>query len=164
MAAKQFPIKPSNALSKPRLRVITRFVKKVSAIGHANGCWLWKGYKDAKGYGQFHLEGATQWAHRVAFAIWNGSIEAGMEVNHKKECLNPSCVNPAHLEKVTKSENVADGNERILRGAVGNTFKENYICTRCGGTQVEIGKRDVRCLNCGHTGPLRKATPEGEAA
>lgn len=76
----------------------------------ANGCWLWQGHTDDKGYGQMSLRGRAHWAHRIAYRAFNGPIPAGIEVHH--ECLNPTCCNPRHLELMTKAENVAEANAR----------------------------------------------------
>jgi hypothetical protein len=44
------------------------------------------------------------YAHRVVFEMYGGVIPDGYELDHL--CFNPSCVNPAHLEPVTKAENM----------------------------------------------------------
>jgi hypothetical protein len=42
-------------------------------------------------------------AHRWAYEHFIGPIPAGLEIDHL--CRVRHCVNPAHLEPVTKSEN-----------------------------------------------------------
>lgn len=88
----------------------------------AEGCWEWQGHKDDKGYGQFRVGPRAHWAHRVAYALFNGPIPEGMTVHHKKECLNPSCVNPDHLELMTNGDNVREGNERRRRQLADEDF------------------------------------------
>lgn len=68
-----------------------------------SGCWVWEGARDAKGYGQFKVNGQAWWAHRVAYTLAHGPIRAGMWVHHV--CNNPRCVNPDHLVEVTPREN-----------------------------------------------------------
>lgn len=63
------------------------------------GCWLWRAAKNDHGYGMFL--GTT--AHRTAYAWFVGPVVRGAEVDHL--CRRRLCVNPAHLELVTKSEN-----------------------------------------------------------
>lgn len=84
---------------------IERFTALIQSTGR--GCWNWDGYTDPKGYGQFRIEGQSYWAHRVAYTIANGPIPRGLQVHH--QCGNPSCVNPAHLELATPSENAQEG-------------------------------------------------------
>lgn len=85
---------------------IERFAALIASTKRGE-CWKWGGYTDPKGYGQFRLNGQSYWAHRVAFTIAHGRIGAGMQVHHT--CGNPSCVNPAHLQETTASENATEG-------------------------------------------------------
>ena len=66
------------------------------------GCWLWAGYlKD--GYGSIHNGRKREGAHRRIYKDFVGPIPNGMEIDHL--CFVPRCVNPAHLEAVTREEN-----------------------------------------------------------
>jgi hypothetical protein len=81
-------------------------------------CWLWQGSKN-KGYGQFTVrrpESLTKKlaAHRYAYELLVGSIPDGLDLDHL--CRVPACVNPAHLEPVTRKEN-------LRRGISGNGSK-----------------------------------------
>jgi hypothetical protein len=72
-----------------------------------NGCWLWRGPTNDGGYGLFVPEGANtaKWyTHRVAWDLLMGGHEPGLELDHRT-CKRPNCVNPFHLEPVTKNEN-----------------------------------------------------------
>lgn len=77
-----------------------RFWKKVDKTA---SCWLWTASL-AKGYGQFHMNGALRMAHRVAYEALIGPIAVGLDLDHL--CRVPRCVNPDHLEPVTHRENV----------------------------------------------------------
>jgi hypothetical protein len=64
-----------------------------------NGCLIWQGYIMPNGYGN---SGST-YAHRIAYEQACGPIPEGMTVDHL--CEVKVCVNPAHLELVTRGDN-----------------------------------------------------------
>jgi hypothetical protein len=66
-------------------------------------CWLWLGSKNAKGYGVHSIKGDNVLAHRFVFALVNGAILDGMQIDHT--CYTRECVNPSHLRAVTYYEN-----------------------------------------------------------
>lgn len=94
---------------------IERFCALIEST-RPGSCWNWAGYRDSKGYGQFRLDRQSWWAHRVAFTIAHGRIGAGMQVHHT--CGNPSCVNPAHLQETTPTENAREGARYAAKNAV----------------------------------------------
>lgn len=69
----------------------------------ASGCWLWTGTLTG-GYGQVGWGKTTQWAHRVVYELSKGGIPGGLEIDHL--CRVRCCVNPDHLEPVTRQENM----------------------------------------------------------
>jgi len=75
-------------------------------IGHVvteSGCWEWGGAKQPNGYGKLNRDG-QHLAHRWYYIAAKGDIPEGLELDHL--CRNRGCVNPDHLEPVTKSENL----------------------------------------------------------
>ena len=82
-------------------------------------CWIWVGRRDADGYGW--LPGrygardlAGPLAHRYAYAAFTGkAVPEGMTIDHR--CQIRSCVNPAHLRVLTRSENTSDAWTRRRR-------------------------------------------------
>lgn len=91
-------------------------------VDETTGCYNWCGARNEKGYGQFSVRRSPsekanpRWgnkrviAHKWLFEVIHGKVESGFEVDHK--CCNRSCVNLAHLQKLTKAQNLA------LRGRV----------------------------------------------
>jgi hypothetical protein len=57
------------------------------------------------------VEGRMRLVHRLAWEIVVGPIEPGLEIDHL--CRNRVCLNPAHLEPVTKEENVRRGSQEF---------------------------------------------------
>ncbi len=90
----------------PRTPVQERFDSKIFKSG--NGCWIWLGNKNYKGYGLFSNGGHLVSAHRFAYENAKGKIPDGFILDHL--CRNRSCVNPEHLEIVTNQENCQRGN------------------------------------------------------
>lgn len=83
-----------------------RFMSKVEKT--ESGCWLWLGAKMNNGYGQL-VVGSVHWAaHRYSYTELIGEIPPGLDLDHL--CRNRACTNPAHLEPVTRSENLFRGN------------------------------------------------------
>lgn len=73
------------------------------------GCWLWMGAYDPKlGYGTTRdWDQVVRNVHRVVYREVNGPIPDGCDLDHK--CRFPPCVNPEHLEPVTRSVNILRG-------------------------------------------------------
>lgn len=83
-----------------------RFWSKV-ALPNGEGCMLWAGGLDAKGYGRFVLARRRAKAHRVSYTLAYGPIPDGLVLDHL--CRVRNCVAPGHLEAVTSRENTLRG-------------------------------------------------------
>lgn len=70
-----------------------------------SGCWLWNRKVRSDGYGVKSVDhrGEVR-AHRWVYERQVGPIPDGLELDHL--CGTRSCVNPAHLEPVTHTENM----------------------------------------------------------
>lgn len=80
-----------------------------------SGCWEWRGHIDRNGYGKAYdparqVGNRLDWAHRVSYRNHVGPIPAGRELDHM--CENTACINPEHLQPLTKAEHAAVTMER----------------------------------------------------
>lgn len=73
----------------------------------ADGCVLWTASTVSSGYGQFWHERKKWLVHRLAYTWAKGEIPPNLTVDHL--CKQRLCVNPAHMEIVTRGENAARG-------------------------------------------------------
>jgi len=69
-------------------------------LGH---CWEWTASTDKKGYGLFRLNERIKRAHILSYRFAKGEIPEGYTLDHL--CLRTWCVNPNHLEAITRKEN-----------------------------------------------------------
>lgn len=73
----------------------------------ADGCWLWTGAENGKGYGSFRVGGITVLTHRFSYMAFVGPIPEGLELDHlcrKRRCFNPECLEPVtHKENIRRS-------------------------------------------------------------
>lgn len=97
-----------------------------SRVEKTDACWIWRGYIDPVGYGRLRFAGKTQLAHRVSFVIANGSIPAGLTLDHL--CYVKACVNPAHLDPVSQAVNYA---RAVEMGRVAGNGEEHRQKTHC---------------------------------
>lgn len=109
-----------------RLDVVTEawFWERVDKSGTVENpfCWVWTGPRMPNGYGSSNFRaGGSFYPHRIAYTLLVEPIQRGLEIDHL--CRNRACLNPAHLEPVTKLEN-------IRRGRGGNHHRVKTACFR----------------------------------
>lgn len=106
-------------------------------------CWIWRGAVNDHGYPYVKVAGKAVRAHRLAYQDFAGDIPLGLELDHT--CKIRRCINPAHLEPVTKLVNLRRGDSHKHGG--GGRFqaakthcprghpysKENTKVTKSGG-------------------------------
>lgn len=97
----------------PELDGLPPLVTNKIAIDDATGCWLWLAAKDERGYGRIRIGGLLYKAHRVTFHLLadptlplRGTTATSLDHVADRCPLRPSCVNPAHLERVTHRQNL----------------------------------------------------------
>lgn len=76
-------------------------------VEKTDDCWNWLGAKQVGGYGRFKAEGGRTGpvvlVHRWTYEHFVGPIPDGLTIDHL--CRNTSCVNPEHMEPVTREVN-----------------------------------------------------------
>ena len=86
---------------------LERFAAKVTVA--PSGCWEWTSkVQHRDGYGVARLGHKEISAHRLSYALFVGPLIEGLTIDHL--CRNRICVNPEHLEQVTRKENTLRGN------------------------------------------------------
>lgn len=101
-----------------------RFWSQVDAEGD---CWLWSGNISPDGYGYLSINGHNKGAHVYAWSLLVGEIPPGYHLDHL--CRNTVCVNPDHLEPVTRKVNILRGVGPTAKNARKTHCKNNHEFT-----------------------------------
>lgn len=127
-------------MTNPRRDVVTRFWARVQ---QSTDCWLWTGTKRSSKpneYGRFLHQRRWVQAHRFSYELANRvQIPADMTVDHL--CGRKACVNPGHLEIVSRGENSA-------RYALSRQACKHGHAWSTENTRITArGRRDCRTCN-----------------
>jgi hypothetical protein len=107
----------------------------------ADGCWRWIAANNGVGYGHMYYEGAMRYSHRLAYEALIGPIPEGHDLDHL--CRTRCCVNPAHLEAVTRRENLLRGEGLTARNAAATSCPQGHPYDE-DNTYVYDGRRQCR--------------------
>jgi len=106
-----------------------------------SACILFSGHIDRYGYGKLGGKGA----HRAVYELAIGPIPEGLTIDHL--CRNRRCINPLHMEAVTRKVNT-------LRGIGPSAMHARQTHCRRGhgftpsNTYLRNGMRHCRKCNC----------------
>ena len=123
-----------------------------SKVDKSGDCWIWTGSVTSGGYGSLLWNGRARQAHQVVYELLVGPIPDGLELDHL--CRVRHCVNPSHLEPVTRRENVRRGvspvavNARKTHCKRGHEFTLENTYARPDGARV--------CITCRRTQAMRR--------
>jgi len=149
---------------RPPRSVFERFWEKVEE-DPATGCWLWTASRGRGGYGNFSVGpgrplGPHQRrsrgrgpgprlcsvvAHRHAYRQLVGPIPSWLQVHHV--CVNPSCVNPEHLELATPRDNTLASNNPTANNARKTHCLRGHPLSGSNLYRFPSGRRG--CRTCG---------------
>jgi len=97
-------------------------------VDNTGTCWIWTGAKNAKGYGSVGIGGRkTALAHRTVYELLAAPIPEGMTLDHL--CMVKACVNPEHLEPVTREENASRYARTITECVKGHPLSGDNLVT-----------------------------------
>lgn len=105
-----------------------------SKVDKSGECWLWTGYVMKSGYGQYSpFKALSQYVHRAAYLLVNGSIPEGLMVDHV--CHVRHCVRPLHLRLATNGQNQQN---RKGPAATGTSGHRGVTLHACGKWQAQV--------------------------
>jgi len=136
-----------------KAKAIPRFWAKVDR-SDLFGCWLWTGAKHLQhGYGRVRWRGRAVNAHRVALGLIDGDWDNPLDVCHT--CDVRLCVNPAHLWRGSRLENMRDAKAKgrltwpVLNGATHCIHGHEWTPENTGKHWNNRFQRFARrCLTC----------------
>lgn len=131
-----------------------RFISKVDKNGPIHPelkspCWFWTAHIH-NGYGRFHFRHKNASAHRVSYLLFKSEIPRHLTVDHI--CNVTKCVNPDHLQLLTRVENikrVIHYNSLKTHCQKGHPYDRSYkdgrrYCLRCHNEYTRTYKARVR--------------------
>lgn len=121
-----------------------RLMARTERVGE---CLVWTGATHPKGYGSVWTGQRSELVHRVSYELHFGPIPGDLTVDHvwERGCRHKGCINPAHLELVTRGENVRRAAARLTRCKRGHALTGHNLLLKKRGA----GRSVVRnCRTC----------------
>lgn len=128
------------------------------------GCWIYTGRLDKHGYGASRkCDGKHLRPHQIAYLGVVGHMPPGATLDHLchstdvkclggRTCIHRRCINPAHLEPVSGTENIMRGNSPSAINArkteCVNGHRYSAQNTEWASPKTQGGSPHRRCLTC----------------
>jgi len=91
-------------------------------IDKITNCWNWLGYIAKNGYAKIGSKFHTTLAHKYLYEIKYGKVAKNKELDHL--CRNRKCVNPDHLEEVSRLENSRRGSKTKINFKIAQEIRK----------------------------------------
>lgn len=119
-------------------------------VNKTESCWIWTGPVQSAGYGIHSQHGLQFLAHRFSYVRVKGIIPFGKDLHHR--CRNKICVNPDHLEIVSRKYHDDSGpsvnrKKQFCRKGHEYTFSNTRIRFNGSRACIECGLRWCRESN-----------------
>ncbi len=115
---------------------VAQRIAAFSVVDESSGCWLWNQSLYRNGYARLSFKGKEYLAHRKSYEAHVGPIPEGKDLDHTCHdsntckggdiCLHRRCVNPWHLEPVTRKVNL--NRSTLIGKGGGKREKEKTHC------------------------------------
>ena len=128
---------PKGVRIRSELERVELFWSNVDATGP---CWQWTAGR-SQGYGRCAVAGGRMMlAHQWAYEHLVGPVPGNMTLDHL--CRNRACVNPDHLEVVTRGVNALRGTSPLILA------HRQRRCPRGHKDWAPNGRKGVTCRVC----------------
>lgn len=118
-----------------------------------SGCWRWEGKPNAGGYGVAGVfvdgEYKQRPAHRVIYEELVGKVPPSLDLDHL--CRVRICVNPDHLEPVTRAENIRRGIHTKLNWSKVRRIKESALSARTLAKEMGVSYGAIYEVRAGNS-------------
>jgi len=139
-------------------KAIPLAVRVWKRITKTDTCWLWAEPLRA-GYGMIKNEGGRPvGAHRVVYELLVGPIPDGLHLDHL--CRVRNCVNPTHLEPVTRRENILRGESFAAANRAKTHCPQGHEYNGMNTRVSQSGKRHCRPCDTWRTAERRLRVKE----
>lgn len=128
-------------------------IKSILAkVTKTDKCWLWDGCVDRGGYGEVGYESRKVMVHRLVYELLVGNIPEKYEIDHL--CKVRNCINPDHLEAVTRAENCRRSDSPWAKNARKTHCKQGHEFDEINTYYIRTGGRS--CKTCSRNNVAKK--------